>query len=338
MARLHLDPPGPPPAGLVRRRRRLDHDAFVPARDGIFEERRRRGDVVGHDARDPAPGGTTPASAASRSAPGRSRRSRPSRCSTSKKNGVNARPSPAGRFAGRRTARGVLEPPGPAVVLQRDRLAVEDHRVHGERAHGLDHSGTRSVISSSVRVKHAHVVAVAVHLHADAVDLPLDHARRRASRSPPRRRLRSARASAGRDGRPRARSAASPSSPSRERHLRRCSGDRRRASPPAGRPHLDAGGAGDRVGHDARRRPLAQLAADEHDEEALLLGRGPPEQPVEQRPPSSDRPGTVTPAPPARTRRRCRTSCSDGVDAGCGRSRSDAHPTPVRRWRNEPER
>ncbi len=117
--------------------------------------------------------GTTASSTSSRSTSGRPSTSTPSACRTSKKYGVSGDAAGAGRRAGG----GHLERLRPAVVAQRDGLAVEHDAAAGEPARDVDE--LRHPLGDVVERagEDAHVVAVAVHLHADAVELPLDRRR-----------------------------------------------------------------------------------------------------------------------------------------------------------------
>ena len=74
-------------------------------------------------------------------------------------------------------ARGVLERVRPAVVAQRDRLAVEHDAAHRQRQRGLH--DPRHPLGDVVEraAEDGDVVAVAVDLRADAVELPLDRGR-----------------------------------------------------------------------------------------------------------------------------------------------------------------
>ena len=99
----------------------------------------------------------------------------------------------------------------------------------------------------------------------------------------------------------------------------------------------DTGGAADGVGHHPDQRALPQLSAEEATQERLLdLGRR-----REQIVPAVRRDG---PAIPSRTRRRCRPARhrrrapSDcGSAAGSGSERSAAHPTPICRCGSSPD-
>ena len=92
--------------------------------------------------------------AASRSFPGRSSRSLPSRCRTSKKNGVSGTVSrsASGSRGCRSAARGLLERPrppvGPSAIASPSRITARS----GSARTASTISGTRSVTSSSLRV------------------------------------------------------------------------------------------------------------------------------------------------------------------------------------------
>ena len=143
--RLDLHPRRPAPARLVGRVQRLDDDALVALRQRRLEHA---------PARRAAPAtrsGTSADSAAARSEPGRSSRSSPSRCSRSKNIGVSSTGAPE-RLANRDP--GDLERVRPAVLAQRDRLAVEHERPPpAAPAPPRPPPGSRAVTSSSVRVK-----------------------------------------------------------------------------------------------------------------------------------------------------------------------------------------
>ena len=73
----------------------------------------------------------------------------------------------------------VLEHPGAAVVADGERLAVEHHARHRQRTDHLDDA--RHPAGDLVEVARPHLdpLALAVHLDADAVELPFDRDRRR---------------------------------------------------------------------------------------------------------------------------------------------------------------
>ena len=113
--------------------------------------------------------GTRSARAAQRSVPGRSSRLVPSRWRRSKKYGVTWTPLVHGR-----AGRGLLERSGPAVLGQGERLAVQDQPVGRERPHHLDHLGQPVGDHVERPGGDDDVVAVLVHLDADAVELGVD--------------------------------------------------------------------------------------------------------------------------------------------------------------------
>ena len=143
----------------------------------------------------------------------------------------------------------------------------------GSAATASTTSGTRSVISSRLRVNTAHLAVAAVHLDPDAVELavhdgapapdgPASGRRRHLGPRP--------RASAAPAGPPRGRSPPAPATPPGQR------GDRSGPGMP-GEHHGAAhgglghvGGGGDRLEHHAVEGPLAQLAGDQPAEEVLL--------------------------------------------------------------------
>ena len=83
--RLHLHPGGAAPAGVVGRGEVLDHHALVAEVEHPETNASALAHVVGHQPGTRCSSGTSPASASSRSEPGESTRSRPSRWSRSKK-------------------------------------------------------------------------------------------------------------------------------------------------------------------------------------------------------------------------------------------------------------
>ena len=145
-------------------------------------------------------------------------------------------------------------------------------------------------------------------------------------------------ASIGCTGRPTCRwNAIEPVRTARQRGL----GDRREIAREHGRAAhrgcIDPGGRGDRIGDDSGQRPLAQLAAGEHREEAPLVRRGAREERRERLAPHGGRAGSAR----GLDRRERAVDVGDlerRRGAGAGRSRSAAQPTPVRRWRSSPER
>jgi len=179
--------------------------------------------------------------------------------------------------AARCAARRLLERPRAAVRAQRDGLAVEDDRAERQRPHGLD--DLRHALSDRIERagEHGDVVAVAVHLDADAVELPLDRGRLDLlQRGLQRRRgLGEHRLHRAPDLQP---EAGESCGALRDGGLGDGGQVAREHGRPAHRGGLDLGGGRHGVGDDARERALAQLAAGEHREEALLVGRGAREQ------------------------------------------------------------
>ena len=254
----------------------LDDDPLVPGGDEVGEERLGRLGVAGEQPRARRGAARASTRASCRTRAGSSMRSTPSRCSTSKRNGRERHPLAQARDVGRaRRARpGDLERRRPPVVEQHDGLAVEHEVATGQRGDGLDHLG--------------HALGDLVEAAGVDGDLarsggaPAPGCRRACRRRAGRHRRRPATASPavfaeaasiGRTGRP-------TTSPT-------CSSA---STPPGGgeRGHL-GGGAGehggathDGVGHGVRLRDggehhavegaLPQVAGDQVDEEALLVG------------------------------------------------------------------
>ena len=275
--------------------------------------------------------GAAAARASARRARGASSRSSPSRCRAS--NSIRAMPGAPGGDA----RAGDLEGLGAAVLAQRDRLAVQHEparRQAAGRGGDLGQPGGEVVEGAA---EDGHVVAVAVHLDPGAVELPVDrplahlphgllqrgrgrgeHGRERPPDLEPER-LQAGRALAQRD----------------LGHGARVAAQHRR---PVDRRARDPGRPGDGVGHHARERPLAQLAADQG--RAGTPARRP--SPGRRGPPA---PPAAPPATRAPTGRRCARGrrprprpAAPAAAAGGGRSRSEAQPTPVRRWRGSPLR
>ena len=269
-------------------------------------------------------------------------RSTPSRCSTSNRNGRERHPLAQARDVGRAGGAGPgdLERRRPPVVEQDDRLAVEHEVAPGQRGDGLDHLG--------------HPLGDLVE--AARVDRDLARprgapgcgcrraCRRRAGRRhrpPPRPRLRSW---------PRRRASGAPAAPRRAPPAR-APRPRRAARAPATSAVVPASMAARRttgIGHGVRRRDggehhavegaLAQVAGDEVDEEALLVGRRAAHQPGQLGPAGCRRAGT----------RGGRQAGEGGVDlddgeAGLGRPARAATPAsgtrrPRRRCGSTPDR
>ena len=101
-------------------------------------------------------------------------RSRPSRCRMSKNHG---RSDDRRRALGAESRHRVLERARPAVLVERQGLAVEDHPLRGEGAHHVDDLGDPMGDVGEVAGVDPHVVAVAVHLDPGAVELVFDGCR-----------------------------------------------------------------------------------------------------------------------------------------------------------------
>ena len=203
--------------------------------------------------------GKRSSSAAKRSRAGRSSRSSPSRCRQSKKKGESG----SSRAAPRRRAvcRSGSSSPGTGAAgrrRERDHLAVEHEHSERERAHRLHDLGHAVGHVGEVPREDAHLVALAVHLQARAVELPLD-----GGLAEPLERGRESVAgcaSIGWSGRSRvSRNSASPRCPRQRRGARPPPG-RRPASAPAERRRPGRRRLRDRVGHHCLQRALAQLA------------------------------------------------------------------------------
>ena len=288
-----------------------------PAAERRVERRLRRLRVVRsvrarRDAR-PAPSRRAPPPARESGSPSRSA---PSRCRRSKKQRRERRGPRAARAEPRG---GDLERLGPAVVAQRDRLAVEHERTGRQRARQRDHLGQpRGDVVERAR-EDRDVVAVAVHLHPRAVELRVDergrvelgHRGGHVGRRPGEHRGERPPDLEADRGEPVA------ALGERDRRDRREVAAQRQRAAHRGRGH--ARGPGHGVGHHARERALAQVAEQQPDEEGLLV-RG---RPAEQRRPAPRAARRRALARRARRRRRTRASTSatvsDGAAAGRGR-------------------
>ena len=196
--------------------------------------------------------------------------------STSKKNGLQAAAaSGAGRArVGAEVAHRVLEAAGAPSSSTPSTSPSSTRSPPGSDARRRRRR--RQPVGDLVEVAgvEAHVVAGAVGLDAGAVELPLDRRRAGRRRARRRRRRRATRASAGPGGSGSSSTAASPALPS-VRATRAAVGERsgehrRRAD----RGQRHTGRLGDGVGHHAVERALAQLAAEDGADHALLgLGR-----------------------------------------------------------------
>ena len=187
-----------------------------------------------------------------------------------------------GERRGPRTARaeargGDLERLGPPVGAQRDRLAVEHDRPHGQRARGGDHLGQprRHVVERAREQRH--VVAVAMDLQPRAVELPVDR-----GRPGPGERGRDVGRGAGEHRRqrppdlePDRRQAGAPVAQRDRRDGGEVAVQRQRPPQLApGQPGRPRRG----VGHDARERALAEVAQQQPHQEVLLRRARPRQQ------------------------------------------------------------
>jgi hypothetical protein len=158
---------------------------------------------------------------------------------------------------------------GRAILAQRNRLAVEHELARAACAHGLDQlrHGRRDLVQPA-RVD-AHDVALAVHLHARAVQLVVERGAVQARQCV----LHVV-------GRLREHRLQRPEQLHAERAARRAAGERgacdvaQAAGVLRSAPHIgerQSGRARDGIGHDALERALPQLTPDEACEEVLLV-------------------------------------------------------------------
>ena len=206
VARLDLDPGGPAPAGLVGRVGGLDDDALLTGARPRRRSTSRASSTSAVTSRCTTDDPATASSASRRRSSGASSRSTPSTCRASKKNGVRVvTAATSASFVAERAAvswNGRGRPSGST----RERLTVEHElgrRHRADRRDDLRHPGGDVVEAAG---EHPHVVAPAVHLDPDAVELGVDDHRPRRRGSPTRRRrpAPTARASAARAARRRA--------------------------------------------------------------------------------------------------------------------------------------
>ena len=166
----------------------------------------------------------------------------------------------------------------PAGVVERDRLAVEDEPPVGQVAHQLDHLGHPDGDLVEAAGPDPDVVAVLVHLHADAVelgvhgDLAVETLERRVEVRRARREHGSHRAHDLEAERAQRLLAVAQRG---HRHRRGRPREHRRP-PNTVRCHLR--GRGHRVEHQRVESALTELAGDEPAQVGLLVGRGPAEQ------------------------------------------------------------
>ena len=167
---LDLDPARAAPAGRIRRADRLDDDALVPRGERVA--RHALGDlgVVGDLAGDAMVGRDALEL-------GDARRERLVEQVAPVDVQHVEEPRMQQRLAcglGAEARHRVLERTRPAVFVERERLAVEDHVVHRHPLHDVDDLGQPVRDVGEVAGEDAHVVARAVHLDARAVELVFD--------------------------------------------------------------------------------------------------------------------------------------------------------------------
>ena len=159
---------------------------------------------------------------------------------------------------------------GRAVVLQRDRLPVEDDRLDRQREHRLDDLRHALGHVGEVPRERADLVAEPVHLDSRSVELPLDRGRRARPRERALevlRRLREHRLHRPEHRQAKAVEPLLVAAEGRRRDLLQVAGEHRR--PPDLGPR-DAGRLRDRVEHHALERALTQLAEQQRPQEPLL--------------------------------------------------------------------
>ena len=241
---------------------------------------------------------------------------------------------PRGRHVdpGRDPAAGLLERPRPAVRPQRDRLAVEHQLAHRQRQRRLDHLGHPVGDVVQAAGEDRDVGARPVHLHPDAVELPLDRRRAPAGRARRRRRSPSRRASAAPGGRPAAGTRPAPAAPPVSAAA--ATGPTAPRSIAARRTSASgtSGGLRDRRQHHALQRALAQLAGEQAAQQRAAPARWPgANRSLTGRTRSRLRPGAGQPGDPlergvdlAHAERRLRRPAPAGRAARPSRRRSGA--------------
>ena len=283
--RLDLDPARAAAAGVVGRVQRLHHDALVTGRRPPRRTagRASSGSVVtvrgttsaGRQARRPA--GRTARGRGSRRGPRRRRAARrrsttsaaPPRAGPPRRRGSPcARPSPG---------RGAARPSGVSAIASPSSTSV----CAGSAATASTTSGTRSVISSRLRVNTCTSTVVLVHLDADAVELAVDRDRGAVGARLGHRLGHLG--GAGGEHRPDRPSGLQAELLERGHATGQCgrgdgqrgAGEHRRAAHGGGG---DVGGQGDRLQHQAVERALPQLAGHQPAQVGLLVGGGPAEE------------------------------------------------------------
>ena len=235
--------------------------------------------------------------------------------------------------------------PGTAAAGRRRRARAPRRRARvarpGRARTTATTSGSRSVMSSRLRVATSDVVAAAGGPGSGcrrAWCRPPRLGRRRPWPWRRRRRARWTPASAAPAGRPRARTR--PARPRRRSAPRPTIGTVPPASIAARRTAVErhARGGRERLLHQRVEGALADVAGDHAAQPALLVGGGPTEQVAHRRGPRrpATRPGQRRPGG-----RTSRATSSDGqrrLVGRLGRRAEPRQPTPVRRWSSEPPR
>ena len=235
--------------------------------------------------------------------------------------------------------RGVLEQHRAPVRTQRERLPVQHEAERGQGCGGRDHGRQAGGDVVEAAAVHRDLVALAVHLDADAVELGL-HGHRRPSAEP---------LEGGRDVGRGGRQHRQHRTPDLQGDLRQRSiatgccrdgddGDRpgEHGRPPH-RVHVDGESLGDGRQEHPFECALTGLSGDQAGEE-VLLGRGGAAHQFSQQPlPGALRPGSCEQAQLGE-RRVHLDEGESGLCAGSGRPTRERQPTPVRRCRSEPER
>ncbi len=307
MDRLDLEPRRAAPPGRVRRVERLHDDALVPGGDRGVERGLRGVRVLGDHAADPV---RLRDDALERRAALGQRRVEQVLAVDVQDVEEQRGERDAAALARAEARGGDLEGLRPPVVAERDRLAVEHDRAGRQRAGELDHlRQPRGDVVERARVDRD-VVAVAVDLDPRAVELPVDGGRRDLLQ-----RGGDVRGGAGEHRRERAhdlerdRVEAGAAVGQRDRrHRGEVAVQHQRA---AQRGRRDARGLRHRLRHHPGERALAQVAAEQPDQERALLRGRPREQVVHGGAPRADR---ARPGQPADRGER-------GLDVGHGQRR-----------------
>ncbi len=281
--RLHLQPGGPPPAGLIGRRRVLGEHPFVALRQHPAVEGRGSGravgDQAGHQERvsDHAPEGGGPllARPVDEVFPVEVQAVEEERGQRDVEALLLGLPSAA------EAAHGGLEGERGTARVQRHRLPVENDGLHREGRHRLDHLGHPGGYLPQAPGVHRHPAALPVHLDPSPVHLGLqgDPPQPGEGLVHPRGGLGQHRQERAEQRQPQAAQAALPGFQGRPGHLAQVAGHHE------GPAHL--------LGRQARRgrhclddqtpqRPLAKVPHDERPEELLLGLRGRPQQLLQQ--------------------------------------------------------